>query len=503
MHPCEDVQDHYWQMALGGWKIELLELVKHGCLDSKVLQTIYFQDGSSTEANLEKHGKFLVTLLSKRAKSLLGTYMKPPWRYSGLTDPAMHEQVQSTMLQEWRLLLAAEEKFANGEDICILQSLHFLKSSFVRLQFLAAERDSLVPNLHHSNSDSALLARVACCHLGDTVVIENTHQKVKDLLSQARHETSSRLAKFHSVITSNVLSGRGIEHLKVSEVTKARSSTVKKEFKRVVKTTHPSNHKMNKEYQQVMRYKASLPGFTWPSTSLDSLFNEVASLELLVHLGEKLSPATLGPATVTCLVGKAGDLVAHRDSGRLLMVVVVGQYSFLAWDLEVLGSNDAGYVRAGFCRGGGAIQWHFLESLEEWLSVPSKPALANKFGPMVLDQVAEPMQLLAARIDEGLSLTVNQCKLVLSLYGVQYRSSWKKRDFYMAVFSIFLSSPEEQEKALEKSNLNQAQAQDSEDEEADSEFEDLLQGVEEFNLGDPDLKAEKEKLKQRKNKKKT
>ena len=112
-------------MALGGWKIELLELVKHGCLDSKVLQTIYFQDGSSTEANLEKHGKFLVTLLSKRAKSLLGTYMKPPWRYSGLTDPAMHEQVQSTMLQEWRLLLAAEEKFANGEDICILQSFAF------------------------------------------------------------------------------------------------------------------------------------------------------------------------------------------------------------------------------------------------------------------------------------------------------------------------------------------------------------------------------------------
>ena len=122
---------------------------------------------------------------------------------------------------------------------------------------------------------------------------------------------------------------------------------------------------------------------------------------------------------------------------------------------------------------------------------------------MVLDQVAEPMQLLAARIDEGSSLTANQCKLVLSLYGVQYRSSrnQKKRDFYMAVLSIFLSSPEEQEKALEKSNLNQAQAQDSE-EEADSEFEDLLQGVEELNLGDPDLRAEKEKLKQRKNKQK-
>ena len=164
-------------MAGGGWKNELIDLVKCAWFDTATFKKVYFQEGTSTAQNCDKHAKFLITLLSKRAKSVLGTYMKPPWRYAGLIDPVLAQRVQATMLQEWKVILKAEEKAAQGLDMFPLQSMHFLLSSFVRLHFLAAERDSMVPNLHHSNSDAALLAKVACQHVGDTVIVENTHQK--------------------------------------------------------------------------------------------------------------------------------------------------------------------------------------------------------------------------------------------------------------------------------------------------------------------------------------
>lgn len=498
--PLEDVQNHFVQMALGGWKHELLELMKAGCTDTTTFQNIYFQDGTSTDSHWQKHSKFLFRMLGKRAKSVQGTYMKPPWRYSALTDPGLAESVQATMLHEWNLILDAELKASQGQDICILQSMHFLKSSFVRLHFLAAEKDSLVPNLHHSNSDAALLSKVATNHIGDTVVVENTHQKCKDLLRQARHDTSSRLAKFHSVITSNVFAGRSLPHLKVSDMDKARSGASKRHLGSVVKSTHPNSHQMSKEFQEVMKYKASMPGFTWPSTSQDSLFNEVGSLELLLQLGADTSPATLGPPTVTCLIGQPGDLVANRLASVLLVVVAVGQHAFLGWEAQVLPGNGDDFMQAAMCTSPSALQWHFLLDLDDWIFVPSKHVCLNRYGPLVFEQTGDPCPLLLARIQAGLQLTIRQCQAVLKHYKVTTTSQMRKRDYFWAIFSIFLTTDQEKDSAMERSGINQADTGDGDDahQELDSDYEELLEQLEEVNMGDADLKSEKAKVKKMK-----
>jgi hypothetical protein len=326
-------------------------------------------------------------------------------------------------------------------------------------------------------------------------------RKVKDLMHQARHEQTSRLAKFHSVITSNVLEGRGLEHLKIDDVTKAMSGVGKKDgVLPVVRTTNPNSHQLQKQYQQVMQYKASMPGFQWPSTSQESLWNEVASLEMLLHFGADASQEILDTTRITCLIGKPGDLVAWRQGGKLLMLVAVGQYGFLAWEAEVLAHTaDHGYLQAGLCRQPSAIQWHFLADLAGWLFVPSKPACLHRFGPLILEQVAGPLELLAARIQEGLDLTIKQCQSVLAHHGIQWQSGWKKKDFYLAVFSIHLSSDQEMEDALAKSSLHAKEAE--EDDGSDSELEELLEQMD-FDGADPDIKQEKEKLKKKKLKKK-
>lgn len=496
--PLQDVEKHYTLMSLGGWKQELLDLLKAGCNDTQVFRKIYFQDGTLTDENLGRHVKCLFTLVSKRAKSILGTYMKPPWRYSALTDCDLWKGVLQTMVKEWKLILAAEAASASGQECILLPPMHFLQSSFCRLQFLSGEQDALVPGLTHANSDAVLLAKIASNHLGDTIVIENTHQKCKDLLSQARHETSSRLAKFQAVVTSNVFAGRNLEHLKVSELAKAKASTSRAKSRSVIKTTHPSNHAMSKKYQSVMAYKASRPNFTWPSTSQSSLFDEVACLELLVHLGANIGPDTLGPATVTCLVGQAGDLVANKQSSRLVMVVAVGQLAFLGLEAQVISHTDEGQLQMALVATPSALQWHFMMNLDDWLAVPAKPVALHRYGPLIFQQTGEPCQLLAARIEAGLFLTIKQCQAVLKHYNVKFDSQMKKRDYFLAIFGIFLTTEEEKEKALERSGLNKAD--DDEEENEGTDYEDILEQVEEMNAGDPGLKAEKAKLKQRKQK---
>eukprot|EP00438_Fugacium_kawagutii_P012197 Skav225480 [mRNA] locus=scaffold3604:370079:372376:- [translate_table: standard] len=487
---------------MGGWANELISLIKHGCLDTQVFKKIYFQEGTNTEANLEQHGKFLFNLLTRRAKSVIGTYMKPPWRYAALTDLQMFSETFHRMLKEWKLILAAEQMAASGQEVMLLQSMHFLQSALCRLHYLAAERDSLIPGIHMDTSDAAFLAKVATHHVGDTVIIENTHQKVKDLLTQARHETSSRLAKFQSVIRSHVLPGRGLKHLQVDDMSKVKATVGKDGVRPVIRTTNPNSHKMSKRYQEVMKYKASMPGFTWPSTSQDSLFQEVATLELLVHLGQDFSEDKLGHTAITCLMGQGGDIVAHRQSSRLLLVVAVAQFSFLAWDAEVLTvpDTDPDALTIGLCMSPTAIQWHFLESLDDWLFIPSKLGCLHRYGPLVFKQVGQPCDLLAARVQAGLALTIKQCQAVLTHYGISFRSQMRKRDYYMAIFDLFLTTDEEKASALEKSNINQSQTE-GDQEEVDSDYEDILEQVEDFNMGDPDLKAEKARLKKNKQQK--
>ena len=496
----QDVQFHYVQMALGGWKEELLGLVKTACFDTKVLRKIYFHHDTLTDEHLAKHAKFMLELVSRRAKSIIGTYLKPPWRYAGLLEEGFMSSTLALMVDEWKLLLSAESQVSHGNDIPPLQTLHFLQSSFCRLHFLAAERDNLV---QASDSDAILLTKVACQHVGDTVLVENTHQKVKDLLRQARHETSSRMSKFQAVIQSNVFAGRDLPHLKVDDLSKAMAGFGKNKggVQPVVKSTHPSSHKLNKEYQEVMKYKAG--PFTWPSTSQDSLFNEVANLELLLHLGDQFPAQLLQAASITCLVGRPGDVVACEPFGILVMVVAVAQFAFLGWTSEVIGGTGDGEdgIQVALCRSAGAINWHFLDSLDHWLSIPVKPTSLNRFGPILFQQVGEPCPLLLARIKEGLALTAKQCHAVLNHHGVAFTAQMRKMELYHAICAIYLDSEAEIEEALAKSNLNEAAGGDAEAEgEMDSDYEDLLDHVEEDNMNDPDLKAEKAKLKKRKQK---
>ena len=189
------------------------------------------------------------------------------------------------------------------------------------------------------------------------------------------------------------------------------------------------------------------------------------------------------------------------------MVVAKSPFNFLAWEAHVVGHTEDGFVKAGLCESASSLSWHSVSDLQDWLSIPARPVLQNVFGPLILEQTSGAMDLPHARIAQGLDLTIKQCVTVLKHYG-QTPAGKSKMDLYKQIFALFLESQEEQDDALHRSTMgkkakNAANAEGEEEEEDEdfSDYEDLPEQAEETgNLGDPDLKREKAKVKKNRSK---
>ena len=264
------VQDHMVYMALGGWKQELADICSHCFFNVEVMKQLYGNPDDATEDHLQMHCKFAISLISERAMSLVAEFCKPPWRHAALCSAEHFLAGSERMQQEWECILVAENLAAEGHRIEPLGQIHCLQTAFVRLHYLANEMDRK-SGLGHGAANGVLLAQTACRHVGDTVVVENSHQKVKDLLAAARHDQISRSGKFHSLVNSGVLEGRQLPSLRVTPEQIAAASAGRGLGQKITQATHPSSHKMKKEFQNVMKYKASSPDFTWPSSSHTSL----------------------------------------------------------------------------------------------------------------------------------------------------------------------------------------------------------------------------------------
>ena len=80
-------------------------------------------------------------------------------------------------------------------------------------------------------------------------------------------------------------------------------------------------------------------------------------------------------ATLVCSVGKPGDILACRSLGRVMMAVAVGSYSFLGWEMQVVG-EAAGPLTFQACKEASAVQWHYMTDLDDYLAIPTKPVLS-------------------------------------------------------------------------------------------------------------------------------
>ena len=170
------------------------------------MKKLYGGTEVGTAKNLAIHHALLIKLLNMRAISLTGTFLRPPMRYACLCREDKADTTSKQMQAEWETILEAERVMANGMEVRPIELCYFARTSFQRLFYLTNELD-ILQHKQGTNRVAATLAKTACQHPGNTVIIENSHQKAKDMLREARRNQTSRAHKYHSVLTSNVLSG--------------------------------------------------------------------------------------------------------------------------------------------------------------------------------------------------------------------------------------------------------------------------------------------------------
>ena len=480
---------HTISQSQGGWKSEILELVLQGFLSTSALKKLYpFQSTSEAtkQARLSIHYDFLVTLMGKRASSLSAFYCRPPIRYSALLSekPFEVQSTQKAMQAEWKKIAKHEENDLNGSYVKGLDSLHFLHGCLPRLAFLLNERDC-----DQKTQEAAMLIKPLITNFGDTLCVENTHQSAKDCLNESRHNIRSRTCKQAAVINSRVFQTRMAEHISVSELELSTASA--KGMPAFVPLTNPNSHRMQREYQEMMQHKSGQ--HFWPATSNASQFEEVAALEMLLN-------APSAKVCLNCLAGKPGNLIASQSTSLVGLVISKSVSGVLIWAMESLSGMDPTTYRC--IPKDTALQFHHIVTLDEWVEIPAHPVLLNEHGSLCLEKTGPGIPLGLARVKSGLELTVKEAKEVLAACNVYLPGQPNKAQVYKAVVEQFLKAEDEIHQALALSSAKGKMAEEDEDDDKLSEYQDLLDLVEEDteNKNDPDIKGEKEKVKRQKQK---
>ena len=161
---AQEVQDYTAANALGGWAQELFALIDNGFHGLEKLYSAHRYTADNEQACLDMHFSFLRLLLSNRAQSLASCYMLPPNRYAGglaADGPGVGSIVEGRSL--------------GSCELPPLELMHFRLSTVVRMLLVAQERDGLT-----GGAEALHLLKVCCCHIGDSRLIENTHQKAKE-----------------------------------------------------------------------------------------------------------------------------------------------------------------------------------------------------------------------------------------------------------------------------------------------------------------------------------
>ena len=478
----------------GGWLNEPYDLVIKAFLTPAVLKELYppLATSEATKKNrISLHYSFATKLIGKRCMSLMAQYLRPPLLYAALLSPeaALALDTQKAMQKHWLQILKLERNDAKGVAVPALDFIHCLQGAVCRLAYIVNEMDTI-----NSTNHCKAILKALCVNLGDTSCIENTHQSAKDTLRQSRHNQRSRVHKFKACLDAKILQVRKANHLVVHEMEVVQQSL--RTLEPFVPLTHPSSHKMNKSFQDLMQWKSST--HYWPSTSAVSQFEEAMAFENLVR-----QENDNGLQDFSCLCGDAGDVVSCLSESLVIMVLAKSGTGFLGWVLEVVSQCIPGestdteqlLLRPSPTKFGFVNRQ--ITSLEDWLHIPVEPTLEGDHAALVLKQVGEPVPLLKAKLMSGLDLTVNQVKLVLKSLGIFLKGAPSKAECYSALANAVAGNAEEATKFLNQSALKKPSEEEQEDLQ---EYSDLLDLMEEDleNRNDPDIKGEKKKLAQKK-----
>ena len=188
-----EFQEFVMGMASGDWQVQLQDLVVHGFFDVPTMKKLYGGTEVGTAENLAIHHALLIKLLNMRAISLTDAFLMPPMRHTCLCREDKADTTSRQMQAEWETFLEAERVMAHGMEVRPIELCYFARTSFQRLFYLTNELD-ILQHKQGAKRVAATLAKTACQHPGNTVIIKNSCQKAKDTMREACRNQTSRVS---------------------------------------------------------------------------------------------------------------------------------------------------------------------------------------------------------------------------------------------------------------------------------------------------------------------
>ena len=241
------------------------------------------------------------------------------------------------------------------------------------------------------------------CGFGDEKVVEDLHEKVRELDLIGKNNVTSVIRRFCAITQSNVLEKRGFRTISVDDMETAQgtygrmSALVAKLKKACTATQQPS-----KEWQRITMQK------TWRSPNPESLYIGCAAWRWIVHYWKELEgncEATLTDAWASDLYTFSGIYCDEDD--HLFQVLVDGEWSALV--CAVRQAEDV-YMRD--LRGSRPLSWKHVHrsNINGIMHIPTETITRDKV--IMYRQTGDPENFVKASMRRGLSLSKSNWEML-------------------------------------------------------------------------------------------
>ena len=426
------------------WKHELVEMLHTSLLDRRHLQHLEPQYQTHPQA-LEWQVDLLDRLLEQRTESLCAFHTLPPMAFCHALSPSLEVSLAAHKLanKQWKILLEAEGADNEGADVQPLACMHWRKSPFVRLIFLAFEQDALRRRAFTTGSAAVRLMKVVAQNLGDSRVIENVHQFGRDLFRGSKANSFSNTTIMSNCLRSKVLEGRRVECVNAETVEKVMGDQWQQKWKgNVTSSLRSYGKKMPKSIQLLMKPQSK--DHSWATPGPHSLFQSCAAGEWLFTFWQektaRFAGCTVNAAWLTCLA-RPGCILAQRSTGILVKVMAAAEFGLLAVTLHVHSNGGQRIYQCAPIK--GIIMWHHIVDLDDWLEVQCQPVLANVVkGPIGWLKCGGPLFLAASPLVAGHTLSHKQMRQLLEqVIGQKVNKNMAKAALHLALIEAVV--PEE------------------------------------------------------------
>ena len=232
----------------------------------------------------------------------------------------------ATMKKEWTALLLSESLNA-VQPSKVVNLIRWRKWKAIRLLYLMAEdyHWQPVPELQQ-------FCRDMFKGFPDTKVVEDTHQKLRDLARENRNFVSTRVKRMFSCMTSGNLDSRHTKVLQpLDNALVAESWSVLSKVG-IRSMTQTRGIKLQDTKMQLIMHPK-----TAASATPEGLFNVAAATEWNFHywqLGDDVH-CTLEQSWQSALMLRF-DIVRHFPSQKTMIVIGPTEYAFQAWQMVAI-----------------------------------------------------------------------------------------------------------------------------------------------------------------------